>query len=82
MCRLFAFILDLHAAKTLTMMYCAAFGCKHESAKRRVVFVFDFLCSPGVLGLNQNVDNKKLILAPQTPGSVWSNILKFSKNPP
>ena len=35
---LFAFILDLHAAKTLTMLYCAAFGCKHDSVRYRVVF--------------------------------------------
>ena len=32
---LFAFILDLHTTKTLTMQYCAAFGCKHDSARYR-----------------------------------------------
>ena len=32
---LFAFILDLHIAKMVTMPYCAAFGCKHHSAKYR-----------------------------------------------
>ena len=35
---LFAFILDLHASKTLTMLQCAVFGCKHHSVKYRVVF--------------------------------------------
>ena len=34
-------MLDLHAAKTLTLPYCAAFGCKHDSAKyRELSFLF------------------------------------------
>ena len=33
---LFAFILDLRAAKIITMPYCAAFGCKHHSAYREL----------------------------------------------
>ena len=32
---LFAFILDVHATKIITMLYCAAFGCKHYSANYR-----------------------------------------------
>ena len=32
---LFAFIFDLHEVKMLTMLYCAAFGCKHDSARYR-----------------------------------------------
>ena len=39
---LFVFILDLHTTKTLTLPYCATFGCKYDSAKYRVVF-FHFL---------------------------------------
>ena len=35
---LFAFILDLRAAKkNITMPYSAAFGCKHHSVKYRVI---------------------------------------------
>ena len=30
-----SFIFDLHAAKNITMPYCAAFGGKHHSAKFR-----------------------------------------------
>ena len=39
---LFAFILDLHTTKTLTMLLCAAFACKHDSA--RYYRELSFLC--------------------------------------
>ena len=39
---IFAFILDLHATKTLTMLYFAAFGCKHYSARYRELSFFRF----------------------------------------
>ena len=32
---LFDFILDLRTIKIITIPYCAAFGCKHHSAKYR-----------------------------------------------
>ena len=37
---LFAFILVSHATKILTMPYCAAFGCKHDSARYRELSFF------------------------------------------
>ena len=32
--------MDLHAAKILTMLYCAAFGCKHDSVRYRELSCF------------------------------------------
>ena len=51
---LFVFILDLHAAKILTMPYCAAFGCKHHSVRYRVAF-FKF---PGKTDSSEAMDSQ------------------------
>ena len=52
------FILDLHTAKALTMLYCAEFGCKHDSARYIVELSFfielSFLISSGKTDSSHN----------------------------
>ena len=51
------FILDLHAAKTLTMPYCAAFGCKYDSA-RYIYRELSYFISSGKTDSSEEMDSQ------------------------